>query len=61
MGIYIRSERAGPYVVHQTAIYRNRVAVLEERSTVGKTREGITCESRGNHCTETVVTLAPKV
>ena len=59
MGIYIRSERARP--THQTTMYRNRVAVLEERSTVGKTREGITCESCGNHFTETVVTLPPKV
>ena len=42
-------------------MYCNRVVVLEERSTVGKTREGITCESRGNHFTETVVTFAPKV
>ena len=61
MGMYIRSERARPTYVHQTAMYRNRVAVLEERNTVGKTREGITCESRGNHFTETVVTLPPKV
>ena len=52
MGMYIRSERARPTYVHQTAMYRNRVAVLEERNTVGKTREGITCESRGNHFTE---------
>ena len=51
MGIYIRSERAHPYVWQP----------LEERSTVGKTREGITCESRGNHFTQTVVTFAPKV
>ena len=61
MGIYIRQKEPVRTYVHQTAIYRNRVAVLEERSTVGKTREGITCECRGNHCTETVVTLAPKV
>ena len=52
MGMYIRSERARPTYVHQTAMYRNRVAVLEERNSVGKTREGITCESRGNHFTE---------
>ena len=59
MGIYIRSERARP--THQTAMYRNRVAVLEERNKVGKTREGITCKFCGNHFTETVVTLPPKV
>ena len=59
MGIYIRFEIARR--THQTAMYRNREAVLEERNTVGKTREGITCESRGNHFTETVVTLPPKV
>ena len=57
MGIYIRSERARP--THQTAMYRNRVAVFEEPNTVGKTREGITCKSRGNHFTETVVTRLP--
>ena len=61
MGILSAKKEPVCTYVHQTAMYSNCVAVLEERGTVGKTREGITCESRGNHFSETVVTLAPKV
>ena len=61
MGILATKKAPVCTYVHQTAMYRNCVAVLEEGGTIGKTREGMTCESRGDHFTETGVPLAPKV
>ena len=60
MGFLTAMKEPACTYVHQTAMYRKYVAVLEERGTVGKTREGIICESRVNHFAENVVTFAPK-